>query len=168
MYRSGTFSLHYIILWPAFSQCFSHPSNPCVTPPYFWMILAPFAPCHSFHYSCHNFSTRIDDDFPTIWLLSFLNSPALQPSLLKFFSTPIISTLLNFSCMHPTLITLPWSSALPTLVSQPQQFFCSHPVYNPLIPLLPKKWVCLLAGVEPKDTTKPKSGRRKDLLLAAS
>ena len=28
-------------------------------------------------------------------------------------------------------------------------------------------WVGLLVGTEPKDTTKPKSGRRKDLLLAA-
>ena len=34
--------------------------------------------------------------------------------------------------------------------------------------MLPKNWVCLLVGVEPKDTTKPKIGRRKDLLLAAS
>ena len=30
-----------------------------------------------------------------------------------------------------------------------------------------KKQVCLLVGIEPKDTTKAKSGRRKDLLLAA-
>ena len=28
-------------------------------------------------------------------------------------------------------------------------------------------WVGLLVGTEQKDTTKPKSGRRKDLLLAA-
>ena len=34
--------------------------------------------------------------------------------------------------------------------------------------LLPEHWVCLLMGVEPKDTTKPKIGRRKDPLLAAS
>ena len=33
--------------------------------------------------------------------------------------------------------------------------------------LLPEYWVHLLIGVEPKDTTKPKSGRRKDSLLAA-
>ena len=33
---------------------------------------------------------------------------------------------------------------------------------------LPKNWVCLLVGVEPQDTTKPKSRRRKDLLLAES
>ena len=32
--------------------------------------------------------------------------------------------------------------------------------------MLPKNWVPLLVGVEPKDTTKPKIGRRKDLLLA--
>ena len=34
--------------------------------------------------------------------------------------------------------------------------------------LLPENWVRLLLGVKPKDTTKPKSGGRKDLLLAAS
>ena len=34
--------------------------------------------------------------------------------------------------------------------------------------LLLKTWVSLLVGVEPKDTTKPKIRRRKDLLLAAS
>ena len=34
--------------------------------------------------------------------------------------------------------------------------------------MLQKHWVCLLVGVEPKDTTKAKSGRRRDLLLAAS
>ena len=33
--------------------------------------------------------------------------------------------------------------------------------------LLPENWVCLLVGVEPKDTTKPKIRRRKELLLAA-
>ena len=31
-----------------------------------------------------------------------------------------------------------------------------------------KNWVYLLVRVEPKDTTKSKVGRRKDLLLAAS
>ena len=31
--------------------------------------------------------------------------------------------------------------------------------------MLPENWVHLLVGVEPKDTTKPKIGRRKDLLL---
>ena len=34
--------------------------------------------------------------------------------------------------------------------------------------LLPENRVCLLVGVKPKDTTKPKSGRRKDVLFAAS
>ena len=34
--------------------------------------------------------------------------------------------------------------------------------------MLPKNWVCLLVGVEPKDISKPKFGRGKDLLLAAS
>ena len=34
--------------------------------------------------------------------------------------------------------------------------------------LLPENWVRFLVGVELKDTAKPKSGRRKDLLLAAS
>ena len=34
--------------------------------------------------------------------------------------------------------------------------------------MLPRNWVCLLVSVEPKDTTEPKMGRRKDLLLAAS
>ena len=34
--------------------------------------------------------------------------------------------------------------------------------------MLPENWVRLLVGVEPKDTTKAESGRRKDLLLAAS
>lgn len=34
--------------------------------------------------------------------------------------------------------------------------------------LLPKSWVCLWVDVEPKDATKPKSGRRKELLLVAS
>ena len=33
---------------------------------------------------------------------------------------------------------------------------------------LPEIWVHLLVGVEPKDTTKPKSKRGKDILLAAS
>ena len=33
---------------------------------------------------------------------------------------------------------------------------------------LPKNRVCLLVGVKPKGTTKPKSRRRKNLLLAAS
>ena len=37
-----------------------------------------------------------------------------------------------------------------------------------LNPVLPENWVLLLVGVEPKDTTKPKIWRRKDLLLAAS
>ena len=37
-----------------------------------------------------------------------------------------------------------------------------------VIRLLPQNWVHLLVGVEPKDTTKPKIGRRNDLLLAAS
>ena len=32
----------------------------------------------------------------------------------------------------------------------------------------PKNWVHVLVGVEPKDTTRPKIRRRKDLLLAAS
>ena len=31
-----------------------------------------------------------------------------------------------------------------------------------------KNWVRLLVGIKPKDTTKPKIGRRKDLLLAAT
>ena len=34
--------------------------------------------------------------------------------------------------------------------------------------LLLKNWVSLLVGVEPKDATKSKSGRRKVLLLGAS
>ena len=34
--------------------------------------------------------------------------------------------------------------------------------------MLPESWVHLLVGVEPKDTIKLKSDRRKDLLLAAS
>ena len=34
--------------------------------------------------------------------------------------------------------------------------------------LSPENWICLLVSVEPKCTTKPKRGRRKDLLLAAS
>ena len=34
--------------------------------------------------------------------------------------------------------------------------------------VLPENWVHLLVGVEPKDTNKPKIGRRKYLLLAAS
>ena len=34
--------------------------------------------------------------------------------------------------------------------------------------LLPENWVCLLVNVTPKDTAKPKVGRRKALLLAAS
>lgn len=34
--------------------------------------------------------------------------------------------------------------------------------------LLPESWVYLLMDIEPIDTTKPKSGRRKDLLLVAS
>ena len=34
--------------------------------------------------------------------------------------------------------------------------------------MLPENQVLLSVGVEPKDTTKPKSGRRKDLLLAVS
>ena len=38
----------------------------------------------------------------------------------------------------------------------------------PLKLMLPQNWVRLLVDVEPKDTTKPKIGRRKDLLLAAS
>ena len=33
---------------------------------------------------------------------------------------------------------------------------------------LPKVWICLWVGIKPKDTTKPKSRRRKDLFLAAS
>ena len=36
------------------------------------------------------------------------------------------------------------------------------------IVLLPENRIHLLVGVELKDTTKPKTGRRKDLLLAAS
>ena len=36
-----------------------------------------------------------------------------------------------------------------------------------LNPVLPENWVCLLRGVEPKDTSKPKIRRRRDLLLAA-
>ena len=31
--------------------------------------------------------------------------------------------------------------------------------------MLLKNWVCFLVGVKPKDITKAKSGRRKDLLL---
>ena len=34
--------------------------------------------------------------------------------------------------------------------------------------LLPENWVHVLLSVEPKDTTRPKFRRRKDLLLAAS
>ena len=34
--------------------------------------------------------------------------------------------------------------------------------------VLPENRVCLLLSAEPKDTTKPKIGRRKDLLIAAS
>ena len=36
-----------------------------------------------------------------------------------------------------------------------------------LNPVLPENWVCLLRGVEPKDTSKAKIRRRRDLLLAA-
>ena len=36
-----------------------------------------------------------------------------------------------------------------------------------LNPVLPENWVCLLRGVKPKDTSKPKIRRRRDLLLAA-
>ena len=46
-------------------------------------------------------------------------------SLLRFFSTPIISAILNFSCTRCAMITVPRSSALLTLASQPPQFFCS-------------------------------------------
>ena len=34
--------------------------------------------------------------------------------------------------------------------------------------MLPENWVRLLVGIEPIDTTKPKTGRRKDVLLAES
>ena len=34
--------------------------------------------------------------------------------------------------------------------------------------LLPRTWVCLLVGVEPKDTTKAKIRKKKDLLLFAA
>lgn len=34
--------------------------------------------------------------------------------------------------------------------------------------MLPPNWVSVLVGVQPKDTTKPKIGRGKDLLLVAS
>ena len=34
--------------------------------------------------------------------------------------------------------------------------------------VLPENWVCLLVGLEPKDTTKSKNRRRNRLLLAAS
>lgn len=34
--------------------------------------------------------------------------------------------------------------------------------------LLPRNWVYLLEGIEPKDTTKSKIWRRKDLLLLAA
>ena len=34
--------------------------------------------------------------------------------------------------------------------------------------MFPKNWVFLLVSVEPKDTTKPKIRRRKDLLLLAA
>ena len=34
--------------------------------------------------------------------------------------------------------------------------------------VVPENWVCLLVGVEPKDTIKSKSKRRTNLLLAAS
>ena len=34
--------------------------------------------------------------------------------------------------------------------------------------MLPENLVCLLVDVEPKDTTKPKIWRRKDLLLTGS
>ena len=33
-------------------------------------------------------------------------------------------------------------------------------------PLLPQNWMPLLVGIEPKDTTKPKIGIKKDVLLA--
>ena len=33
--------------------------------------------------------------------------------------------------------------------------------------LLPEKWVCLLVGVEPKDTTKPKIHRRKGVITCS-
>ena len=33
--------------------------------------------------------------------------------------------------------------------------------------LLPKNYICFLMDVKPKDTTKPKIGRKKDLLLLA-
>ena len=36
-----------------------------------------------------------------------------------------------------------------------------------LNPVLPENGVSLLSGVEPKDTSKPKIRRRRDLLLAA-
>ena len=39
---------------------------------------------------------------------------------------------------------------------------------NYFVSMLPQNWVHLLVGVEPKDTTKPKLRRRKDLLPAAS
>ena len=42
--------------------------------------------------------------------------------------------------------------------------FCT----DPLLPMSPQNWVHLLVGVEPKDITKPKIRRGKDLLLAAS
>ena len=42
-------------------------------------------------------------------------------------------------------------------------FFCT----DPLPPMLPQNWVRLLVVVQPKNTTKPKIRRKKDLLLLA-
>ena len=46
--------------------------------------------------------------------------------------------------------------------------FNDHLRVSESLGLLLKTWVSLLVGVEPKDTTKQKSGRRKILLLGAS
>ena len=34
--------------------------------------------------------------------------------------------------------------------------------------LLPENWICFLVIAKPRDTTKPKAGRRKNLLLAVN
>ena len=99
--------------------------------------------------------------------------PKLRVNLITGSALPEMKLLLNASSyalrkMRPNWNTGVWSrERFIAGPSKENRWLILKKTWTPWWCYL-KNWVDLLVGVEPKDTTKPKSRRRKDLLLAAS
>ena len=121
-----------------------------------------FAPWHSFHYSCHNFSTFRDDDFS--------NNLASQCFELFFTSATHSLDFFQHQSFQPSIISVAcivlWSLS-PDLLPcslwhpQPQQFFCS-PSLQSIDPAVTGKMGLPLGGCWTKRYSQAKEQRRKD------